>query len=112
MIRNLLSNKFVFAAIVLAFALALGLNAALGSSSLPPAAAPGLLSSQANDPNIPDCSWLGCGSKMLAQANDPNIPDCSWLGCGSKTLAQANDPNIPDCSWLGCGSNRSLAMVG
>jgi hypothetical protein len=103
MARNLLSNKFVFAAVVLAFVLALGVSAAYGET---PTASPtrhlGL--NAASDPTNPPDPW-GPGSS-LALASDPTNPPDPW-GPGS-SLALASDPTNPPDPW-GPGSSLALA---
>ena len=61
MTRKLLENKLVFAAIVLAFVLALGFSAAYGkASAVAPVNFSDLQSATAQDPNNPPCPWDGC----------------------------------------------------
>ena len=79
MIRKALENKFVFAAIVLAFALAVGLNAAYGKTATAPGSFVDLpKSAMATDPNFPPdpfgSSSGPSGSSSLAMATDPNFP--------------------------------------
>ena len=106
MARNLLSNKFVFAAVVLAFALAVGASASFGFAP----SQERVLTSQAaaNDPTNPCDPWGGC----IAAANDPTNPCDPWGGCVTSTsqkslvaTADANDPTNPCDPWGGCIAN-------
>ena len=105
MTRNLLSNKFVFAAVVLAFALALGVSAAYGKTPTVAPTGHQQALNVATDPNAPPDPW-GPGSS-LALATDPNAPPDPW-GPGS-SLALATDPNAPPDPW-GPGSASITAV--
>ena len=102
MTRNILSNRFFFAAVVLAFALAVGLNAAYGKTAVAVPQHHQALN-LATDPNNPPDNFPGAGS--LALATDPNNPPDNFPGAGS--LALATDPNNPPDNFPGAGSIAS-----
>jgi hypothetical protein len=86
MARNLLSNRFVFAAVALAFVAGLGITAAWGNSVV----------------DMRQCS----GQANLAVAMDPTDP--LWPGSsGQANLAVAMEPTDP--LWPGSSGQANLA---
>jgi hypothetical protein len=84
-IRRVLENKFAFAAIVLAFALALGLNAAFGSTA-----------TKSSDSSVP-------GTDLIQRADGPSIPPDPWA-----TFAFADGPSIPPDPWATFADGPSI----
>ena len=95
-IRRVLENKFAFAAIVLAFALAVGLSAAYGSDL--PLSSRVLLSSPVEladgGPSMPPDPWDG-----LVADGGPSMPPDPWDG-----LVADGGPSMPPDPWDGLTS--------
>ena len=80
--RKFFENKAAFAATVLAFAMAIGINAFFGVEILQSSTSGGITIAR-EDPTIPPCPW------------DCSIPD----GNVSLKLVAREDPTIPPCPW-------------
>ena len=100
-IRRVLENKFAFVAIVLAFALALGLNAAYGSVTTTSAPDQSLLSVEpthlADGPSISPDPWAGF-------ADGPSISPDPWAG-----FLLADGPSISPDPWAGFADGPSIS---
>ena len=81
MMRRFLENKFVLAAMLLAFVLACGWNARQGG---------GLLT-QGHGLSVP---------QLLLLTHGPSIPPDPWAG-GNATTLSAHGPSIPPDPWAG-----------
>jgi hypothetical protein len=100
-IRRVLENRIAFAAIVLAFALAMGLNAIYGSGSVFPAHlldAPVVVTAAlSDDPTFPPIPWPG-GRQVASLSDDPTFPPIPWPE-GRQVASLSDDPTFPPIPW-------------
>jgi hypothetical protein len=98
--RRFFESKLVFAATLLAFALAVVLSVAYGSET---PAGPNVMMAQLDDPTFPGFPCPGCtpptGPGQMAQVDDPTFPGFPCPGCtpptGPGQMAQVDDPTFP-----------------